>query len=75
MTKSISAALIAMVCLSGCATVSSRCPVPTPISPATQARAAIELEALPGDSAIVEVLEAAALDRDKIRFCNSVEGR
>ena len=67
--------LIATLFLTGCATVSSRCPDPTFIPADVQTRAADELDALPADSALAAVVEAAFLDREKLRFCRAVEGR
>jgi hypothetical protein len=72
--RSSGAALTVIALLTTCGTVNSRCPAPTPIDAETQERAADEIVQLPDDSAIVTVLEAAALDREKLRFCRRLEG-
>ena len=69
----MSVGLLLTMLLTGCQTVSFSCPDPTPIPEEVQQRAAIEVRALPADSAVVEVLRATALDREKLRACRAIE--
>ena len=65
--------LIAMLSLSGCATVSSDarapCPPVVPYSAADQARAAAEVDALPEGAVVVRMLSDYAVMRDQSRAC------
>ena len=67
------ALLIAMLWLSGCATVSSDalppCPPIVEYSTSDQTRAAIELEALPDGAMVVRMLSDYAVLRDQARVC------
>jgi len=66
---------IAMISLTGCATVASKprvttvCPPVVEYSRAFQARAADELNLLPEGSAIVEMLADYSVMRDQARSC------
>lgn len=67
------ALLIAMLWLSGCATVGSdalaACPPVVEYSVADQARAAAEVEALPEGAMVVRMLGDYAVLRDQARAC------
>lgn len=64
--------LVVMTLLTGCVTMVTSCPEPTPIDSAIQRRAAEEVAALPEDSAIIVVMAAALDDRDKLRACRAI---
>lgn len=57
------------MCFLLCGPAASRCPTATQYSPALLERAAIELEALPEDSAIETLLEDYKAARDEARRC------
>ena len=65
--------LIAMLWLSGCATVSSDARTPCPpvvlYSATEQARAASEVAALPESAVVVRMLSDYAVLRDQVRAC------
>ena len=65
--------MIAMLWLSGCAMAGSEARAPCPpvvdYSSADQARAADEVEALPGEAVIVRMLGDYAVLRDQARAC------
>lgn len=65
--------MIAMLCLTGCATGGSDarppCPPVVEYSSAEQARAADEVEALPEGAVIVRMLSDYAMLRDQARAC------
>lgn len=67
------ALLIAMLWLTGCATVSSETSAPCPpvveYTAADQARAADEVEALPEGAVVVRMLIDYAVSRDQARAC------
>ena len=65
--------MIAMLWLTGCATVSSEtrapCPPVVEYTGADQARAANEVETLPEGAVIVRMLSDYAVLRDQVRTC------
>lgn len=72
MMKSTIVALMLMTLLTGCASTITSCPAPTPIPRDVQERAADELDALPDDSALAQVVVAGLNDRDKLRACRAI---
>ncbi len=72
-TQPAAALLIAMLWLSGCATVSSDpmavCPPIVEYSDTDQTRAAMEIEALPDGAMVVRMLGDYAVLRDQARVC------
>ena len=64
---------MAMLWLTGCATVSSEavatCPPVVKYTAADQARAADEVEALPEGAVVVRMLSDYAVLRDQVRAC------
>ena len=73
--RRLAALVIAAISLTGCATVASDAPVATVCPPVVeysrefQARAADELDLLPEDSAIAEMLANYSVIRDQARAC------
>ena len=64
--------MIAMLSLSGCATESSDnapCPPVVEYSPADQARAATEVDAMPENAVVVRMMSDYAVLRDQARAC------